>query len=136
MTADQPLQPGDRVWIEAEAVSFVDGRWYIAPVRTDERRSIPLRAKDVRWRPMPREVKRGGFEQRTWALPAEPGPEVTAVTDAEGRTWTHEQHPQADRYSGMRILNWRHVKADGNNGWAAWSSLLNRGPLTDASEGR
>ncbi len=58
-------------------------------------------------------------EPRTWSLPPEPGPEVTAVRDAEGAVWRlHDDGA------------WHYLAAR-----RAWGSLLaDFGPLADATE--
>lgn len=66
-----------------------------------------------------------GEKPRTWRLPDEPGPEVTAVRDAEGTLFEHRTDP------------------DGTSWWISkppwrvpflWGELLHRcGPLTDAT---
>lgn len=59
-----------------------------------------------------------GCEPRTWSLPAEPGPEVTAVRDASGECWTLYDD------GWWRVAQIRR----------RWGSLLAEfGPLTDAT---
>lgn len=62
---------------------------------------------------------------RTWSLPPEPGPEVTAVRDSAGIVWKrHPDQPvwtQQDIYPAYAALS------------ALWHEVLRRGPLTDAT---
>lgn len=62
---------------------------------------------------------------RTWALPADPGPDVRAVRDAHGRVWRR-----------CILDDWCLVDADRahtHTHWA-WSRLVAWcGPLTDAT---
>jgi len=55
---------------------------------------------------------------RTWELPPEPGPEVTAIRDCDGDVWA-------------RLGNsWE----GGGHSAVAWHELLVYGPLTDCSD--
>ena len=59
---------------------------------------------------------------RTWSLPPEPGPEVTAVRDGRGEVWNHD--------GGTSGFGWYRP----NGGRASWWWLIGcRSPLTDAS---
>lgn len=59
---------------------------------------------------------------RTWALPDEPGPEVTAVRDALDEIW-------------IRATDgcWRPTVDEVSFSHAEWPALLSRGPLTDVT---
>lgn len=60
---------------------------------------------------------------RMWMLPDEPGPEVAAVHDSDGREWQRTTHG-----------TWRHILTGGDGVLQLdWTSLLFHGPLTDAT---
>lgn len=71
-----------------------------------------------------REVRCGKPHGRTWSLPAEPGPEVTAVRDRHGRIWTREPDGwiYRDRPAFVYRLPWHGLFMQGH------------GPLTDATQ--
>jgi hypothetical protein len=56
-----------------------------------------------------------------WEMPAEPGPEVTAVRDRLGVRWRREDD-----------LWWADI-GHGYEVHRTWPEVLTRGPLTDAS---
>lgn len=59
---------------------------------------------------------------RTWELPPSPGPEVTAVRDANGALWSRT------------VGGWLHQDDDPDSG-LPWSEVLTEfGPLFDATE--
>lgn len=68
---------------------------------------------------------------RTWRLPEEPGPEVTAVRDADGELWQRTALGRWD-LSPSRTEVGRRVRVSSPAG-VAWSDLMLYGPLTDAS---
>ncbi len=63
----------------------------------------------------------GSTKPRTWSLPPEPGPEVTAVRDSDGDVWKRE---------GDLWVVWH-----GDERWyeRTWDRLASFYPLTDAS---
>jgi hypothetical protein len=61
---------------------------------------------------------------RTWAIPDEPGPEVTAVRDCRGVTWTRDDRDfwiSDSGYTGPDHRYWR------------WHQVLGFAPLTDVT---
>lgn len=62
-------------------------------------------------------------DPRTWSLPAEPGPEVTAVRDTTGRRWRRGLfwHDDSGEKYPLKPMYWPEL-------------LRSRGPLTDASD--
>lgn len=72
-------------------------------------------------------------EPQTWALPAEPGPEVTAVRDVDGNHWAHRSWPfHQDGSLAERGTSWVWVSTDGER--CRWQTLVLRGPLTNATD--
>ncbi len=59
---------------------------------------------------------------RTWSLPPEPGPEVTAVRDHDGDLW----HRDPDGWWRLHRKTWSGTARQ-------WGELLEFGPLTDAT---
>lgn len=71
-------------------------------------------------------------EPRTWSLPAEPGPEVTAVRDAGGRLW--QRGCRERDLKGAWVVR-HHVTGHVELARRHWSALLVEfAPLTDATE--
>jgi len=87
------------------------------------------RAFLARWQPIQDEGEVVTPDRpREWALPYEPGPEVTAVRSARGETWKREpRRPVIDKADG-----WRLARPMGAR-WS-WETLLRQeGPLSDAT---
>lgn len=67
---------------------------------------------------------------KSWSLPPEPGPEVTAVRDGKGRVWKRKQS-----IWDPRLCDWVYTSPGGGyTRLGSWGSLLaDAGTLTDAS---
>lgn len=123
-TCGAELLPGDPESVVCDLTAGHEGPWHDGPAEDED--GNPNRCC---W-PVDGFLSETQALPRTWSVPAEPGPEVTAVRDREGTVWNRQPWPYLPNGAkGSGAFVWANTRER-----MRWRMLVHdHGPLTDAT---